>query len=141
MPLIDRLLFSDTVPKVMKKSLNMMSTRQNLISSNISNVDTPGFKASDIDFQGQLREALGSKGALNLRATNAKHFGPSTSSIGDLTPDPFEEDAAAKSNGNNVNIDNEMAKMAENQIMYNATIQLMMKRGSTVRAAITEQPQ
>jgi flagellar basal-body rod protein FlgB len=138
MPLIDRILFSDNVPKVLKKGLDMMSTRQNLISSNISNVDTPGFKASDIDFQGQLREALGSKGGLNLRATNEKHFGPSTSSIGDLTPDPFEESAAAKSNGNNVDIDNEMAKMAENQIIYNATVQLMMKRGGTVRAAITE---
>ena len=138
MPLIDKILFSDAVPTLMKKSLNMMSTRQNLISSNISNVDTPGFKASDIDFQAQLREALGSKGALNLRSTNEKHFGPNPSSIGDLTPDPFEEDRAAKSNGNNVDIDNEMAKMAENQIIYNATVQLMMKRGSTVRSAITE---
>ncbi len=141
MPLIDKLLFSDSVPTVMRKSLDMMSTRQSLISSNISNVDTPGFKASDIDFQAQLREALGSKGSLNLRATNAKHFGPSTSDIGDLTPDPFEEDAAAKSNGNNVDIDNEMAKMAENQIMYNATVQLMMKRGGTIRATVTELPQ
>ena len=68
-------------------------------------------------------------------------FGPSTSSIGDITPDPFEEDAASKSNGNNVDIDNEMAKMAENQIMYNATVQLMMKRGGTVKAAITENAQ
>ena len=92
MPLIDRILFSDKAPSLMKKSLNMMSTRQNLISSNISNVDTPGFKASDIDFQGQLREALGSKGGLNLKSTNEKHFGPNTSSIGDITPDPFEED-------------------------------------------------
>tara|TARA_Y100000588_G_C13496818_1_gene603438 strand:+ start:146 stop:526 length:381 start_codon:yes stop_codon:yes gene_type:complete len=125
----------------MKKSLNMMSTRQNLISSNISNVDTPSFKTSDIDFQGQLREALGSKGNLNLRATNEKHFGPSTSKVKDLTPDPFEEDTVAKSNGNNVNIDNEMAKMAENQIIYNATVQLMIKRGATVRSAITELPQ
>ena len=141
MPLIDRILFSDAVPKVMKKSLNMMSTRQNMISSNISNVDTPGFKASDIDFQAQLREAIGSKGSLNLRATNEKHYGPSTSNIGDLSPDPFDEDAVAKANGNNVDIDNEMAKMAENQVIYNATIQLMMKRGSTIRSAVTELPQ
>ncbi|MAX16886.1 MAG: flagellar basal body rod protein FlgB [Nitrospina sp.] len=141
MPLIDRILFSDKVPTLMKKSLNMMSTRQNLISSNVSNVDTPGFKASDIDFQAQFREALGSKHGLNIKSTNEKHFGPDTSSVKDLTPDPFEEETAAKSNGNNVDIDNEMAKMAENQIMYNATVQLMMKRGGTVRAAITESAQ
>jgi flagellar basal-body rod protein FlgB len=137
MPLIDKILFSDKAPALMKKSLNMMSARQNLISSNISNVDTPGFKASDINFQAQLREALGSKDSLNLSSTNKKHFGPGSSSIGDIMPDPFEEDVEAKSNGNNVDIDNEMAKMAENQIMYNATVQLMMKRGGTVRAAIT----
>jgi flagellar basal-body rod protein FlgB len=141
MPLIDRILFSDSVPTLMKKSLNMMSTRQNLISSNISNVDTPGFKASDIDFQGQLRDALGSKGGLNLKSTNEKHFGPNTNNINNLSPDPYEEDSAAKSNGNNVDIDNEMSKMAENQIIYNATVQLMMKRGGTVRAAITESAQ
>ena len=139
--LIDKILFSDKVPGLMKKSLDMMSSRQNLISSNISNVDTPGFKAVDINFQAQLRDAIGTKGSLNLRATNSKHFGPSTSNIKDLTPDPFEEDSAAKSNGNNVNIDNEMGKMAENQIIYNATVQLMMKRGAMVRAAVTELPQ
>ena len=136
--LLDKLLFSDNVPKAMSKSLDLMSTRQSLISSNIGNLDTPGFKASEIDFQGQLREALGSKGQLKLQATNDKHFGPKTSNIGSLTADPFEEEDAAKSNGNNVDVDKEMAKMAENQIFYNAVIQLMMKRGSTVRASITE---
>ncbi|MFT4577547.1 MAG: flagellar basal-body rod protein FlgB [Nitrospinales bacterium] len=136
--LLDKLLFSDSVPKAMKKSLDLMSTRQSVISSNIGNLDTPGFKASEIDFQGQLREALGSKGQLKLQATNEKHFGPKTSNIGSMTADPFEEEDAAKSNGNNVDVDKEMAKMAENQIFYNAVIQLMMKRGSTVRASITE---
>jgi flagellar basal-body rod protein FlgB len=136
--LLDKLLFSDNVPKAMKKSLDLMSTRQSVISSNIGNLDTPGFKASEIDFQGQLREALGSKGQLKLQATNEKHFGPKTSNISSLSADPFEEEDAAKSNGNNVDVDKEMAKMAENQIFYNAVIQLMMKRGSTVRASITE---
>ena len=105
--LIDRLLFSNTVPKAMKKSLDLLSVRQNLISSNIGNLDTPGFKASDLDFQGQLRDALGSKGQLTLKATNDKHFGPKTSNISSLKPEPFEEEEAAKSNGNNVNVDKE----------------------------------
>lgn len=139
--LVDKLLFSDIAPKVMKKGLDLISARQSLISSNIGNLDTPGFKASDIDFQGQLREALGSKGQLKLKATNGKHFGPQNSNIGRLRPEPFEEEDAAKSNGNNVDVDKEMAKLAENQIFYNATIQLMMKRGSTVKAAVIEQAQ
>ena len=47
----------------------------------------------------------------------------------------------AKSNGNNVNIDYEMAKLAQNQIDFNAVTQMMMKRGSTIKAAVTELPQ
>ena len=35
-------------------------------------------------------------------------------------------------------LDKEMTKLAENQIIYNATVQLMAKRGSTIRSAITE---
>ena len=82
--LIDRLLFSNTVPKAMKKSLDLLSIRQNLISSNIGNLDTPGFKASDLDFLGQLRNALGSKSQLTLNAKNGKHFGSKTSEISSL---------------------------------------------------------
>ena len=55
-----------------------------------------------------------------------------------MEPEPFELNDPEKSNGNNVNVDKEMGKLAENQIMYTAFIQLMMKRGSTVRSAVTE---
>ena len=45
--MLDKLLFSDNAPKAMKKSLDLMSTRQSVITSNIGNLDTPGFKASE----------------------------------------------------------------------------------------------
>ena len=136
--LIDRLLFSDRAPLVMKKSLDFQTSRHLLIANNISNVDTPGYKASDINFEKQLREVLNMPGKLALKTTHQKHLGPSNMAIKNLAPEPFELDDAAKSNGNNVNIDNEMIKLAENQIMYSAVTQLMMKRGSTVRSAVTE---
>jgi len=60
---------------------------------------------------------------------------------GGLQAEPFNEPDAAKSNGNNVNIDKEMMKLAENQIDYNATIQMMSKRHSTLMVAITENAQ
>ncbi|MFQ5450667.1 MAG: flagellar basal body rod protein FlgB [Nitrospinaceae bacterium] len=141
MSLIDKLLFSDQVPKMMKKSLDFQAARHLLISSNIGNLDTPGYISHDINFQDQLREVMGGGGTLKLRTTNEKHFGPSAQSIKNLSPQPFEEVSASKSNGNNVNIDKEMAKLAENQIRYNAVTQMMMKRGSTIRSAVTELPQ
>lgn len=138
--LIDKILFSDKVPLILKKNLDALSDRHLLVSGNISNVNTPGYKAHDIDFQKQLREVVGATGDDNvkLRATSAKHFGPSKEAISSLEPEIFEDEAVARSNGNNVDIDKEMAKLAENQIMYSAIAQLMTKRGSTVRAAISE---
>jgi flagellar basal-body rod protein FlgB len=138
--LIDKLLFSDKVPGMMKKSLDFSASRQLLITTNISNVDTPGYKAHDIDFQEQLSNVFRSDG-LSMKKTNDQHFGPSSAAVKSMQPMPFEEMDASKSNGNNVDMDKEMAKLAENQIRFNATIQLMMKRGSSVRAAITESVQ
>lgn len=139
--LIDRLLFSDKVPSLMRKSLDVETQRNLLISSNISNVDTPGYKASEIDFQKQLRDVLGSDAHIRLVSTHEKHFGASPDAVKNLKPEVFEEADPARPNGNNVDMDKEMAKLAENQIFYNAMIQLMMKRGSMVRSAINELPQ
>lgn len=139
--LIDRLLFSDKTPLVLKKALDFQSQRHLLISSNISNIDTPGYKAKDIDFKGALRTALGAGEGLALQTTHRRHIGPNKEDIRGLQAEPFSEPDAAKSNGNNVNIDKEMMKLAENQIAYNATIQMMSKRGSTIRAAISENAQ
>ena len=133
--LIDRLLFADKTPMVLKKALDFQSERQLLISSNISNVDTPGYQAKDIDFKGALKAALGSSDDLALRSTHKGHLGPSKGALKGLQAEIFSEADAPKSNGNNVNIDKEMMKLAENQISYNATIQIMAKRMSTVRAA------
>lgn len=139
--LIDRLLFADKTPLVLKKALDFQSERQLLISSNISNIDTPGYQARDIDFKGALKAALGTGDDLALRSTHKGHIGPNKDAIRGLQVDPFNETDPAKSNGNNVNIDKEMMKLAENQISYNAIIQTIAKRHSTVMVAITENAQ
>lgn len=139
--LIDKLLFSDQTPLVLKKGLDFQSARNLMISTNVSNMETPDFKAHDINFEKQLQEFVSSGNRLQMKSTNSKHFGPSNEGLKSMKPQPFELSDPSKSNGNNVNVDKEMGKLAENQIMYTAFIQLMMKRGSTVRSAVTELPQ
>ncbi len=139
--LIDHLLFADKTPLILKKGLDFQSERQLLISSNISNIDTPGYQAKDIDFKGALKAALGSSDDLKMRYTHRSHIGPNPDALKGLQAEIFSETDAAKSNGNNVNIDKEMMKLAENQISYNATVQMLAKRNSTIRAAITENAQ
>ncbi len=139
--LIDKLLFSDRTPKILKKSLDFHSQRHLLVSSNISNLDTPGYLAKDLDFKSQLKEVMGQNGEISMKKTHRMHMGIGSNEINSISANPFEISYPVKNNGNNVNIDNEMMKLAENQIAYNAAIQLMSKRGSTIRAAVTETAQ
>jgi flagellar basal-body rod protein FlgB len=139
--LIDHLLFANKTPLVLKKALDFQSERHLLISSNISNIDTPGYQAKDIDFKGALKAALGTGDSLAMRTTHRGHIGPNKDDIRGLKAEPFIEPDASKSNGNNVNIDKEMMKLAENQISYNASIQMRSMLDSTLRAAITENTQ
>lgn len=135
---IDRILFSDPVPHLMEKSLDFNSARHLLLSSNISNLDTPGYRAQDLDFKEQLGRALSGKGTLTLASTHPAHFGPSPRALGALAPVPLDTGGEEKSNGNNVNIDEEMAKLAANQIRYSAVAQMMTKRGDIVKSAVSE---
>ncbi len=135
---IDRILFSDSLPLLMKKSLDFNSARHLLISSNIANMDTPGFRARDLDFQEQLRQAVALEGTLPVKATDRAHFGPSAGSLAGLSPLSFETAGEAKSNGNNVNVDEEMSKLAANQLYYSAVVQMMSKRGDILASAVSE---
>ena len=95
----------DNSIRVLEKMLDISAFRQKLLTSNIANADTPGYRAKDISFQGELDKAM--KGA---------HSGYD-----------IYEPATTMSNrdGNNVNLDIEMAKVAENTLIYNAATQLM----------------
>jgi flagellar basal-body rod protein FlgB len=115
--LIDKLLFSDQTPLVLKKGLDFQSARNLMISTNVSNMETPDFKAHDINFEKQLKEFIRSGDQLQMKSTNSKHFGPSNEGLKTMEPQPFELTDPSKSNGNNVNVDKEMGKLAENQIM------------------------
>ena len=136
--LLDRLLFSDSVPLLLKKNLDFQTERNLFITGNLSNVNTPNYKAQDINFKEELRNVIKSKNEISLKPTHSKHFGPSRAALKSVKSEVFEEKDVARSDGNNVNLDKEMSKLAENQIIYNATVQLIAKRGSTVRAAVTE---
>ena len=97
--LIDKLLFSDQTPLVLKKGLDFQSARNLMISTNVSNMETPDFKAHDINFEKQLQEFIKSGDQIQMKSTNNKHFGPSNDGIKSMEPEPFELNDPEKSNG------------------------------------------
>lgn len=126
-------LFGGTMP-LLERGLDMSALRHKLISSNIANEETPGYKARDINFQQELSGMLGS--SLELSTTSGLHVG--NSSEHRALPAITEEMAGAALDGNTVSLEKEMVKMAENSINYDTTLMILTKKFQGMRAAIKE---
>ncbi|MCM1568775.1 MAG: flagellar basal body rod protein FlgB [Roseburia sp.] len=99
---------------VLDKAADASVLRNEAISNNISNVDTPGYKRQDVSFETELRKALGSS---RYTSMDEKVAGVNTAS---LNPRPFTDYAgySYRLDGNNVDIENENVFLAENQLWY-----------------------
>ncbi len=103
-----------------KRALDAAWFRQGVLSNNIANIDTPGFKRQDIDFDAMLKDYLdGSR--LAMTRTNENHFGVDYNALMGLRPRVVTDNTGSfRRDGNNVNIDVEMARLAQNNVKYNA---------------------
>ncbi len=103
---------------VLNKAASASWTKNEIISNNIANVDTPDFKRSDLDFESLLQSAMS--------ASNSKNLDKKVSSINlnSLNPTVYTdyEELSYRYDGNNVDIDTENAYLADNQIKYYAYI-------------------
>jgi flagellar basal-body rod protein FlgB len=104
------------------EALKLRSYRQELISSNIANADTPDYKAVDIDF----RKAL-----LAATATNA-----APGAAADRPELLYREPAQSSIDGNSVEMDAEQAKFAENTVRYEAAMRFLSAQLKTLLAAV-----
>lgn len=123
---------------VLEKALDGTSLRNSVISDNLANVDTPGFKRSDVYFEDELKKALNNEGIQGTR-TDARHIPIGTKSLSEVTPQVVQDkNTSGRVDGNNVDIDNEMSKLAKNTIMYNALVQGINSEFNKLSYAITE---
>ncbi len=120
-------------------ALNLRAYRQQLLSSNIANADTPNFKARDIDFSKALSGALNSRmNPVNLATTSARHIDSNTAS-------PFEALAQYRTetqssiDGNTVDMDVERAAFAENALHYEASITFINGLLRSMQTAVQSQ--
>ena len=105
------------------RGLAAASLRQEVISNNIANVNTPNFKKSDVVFEDLLAKEIGmgdDENKLPLVRTHDRHL-PFAVLPGDAKAQIFEDDTTTmRVDNNNVDIDIEMASLAKNQLYYNA---------------------
>ncbi|PWW06389.1 flagellar basal-body rod protein FlgB [Paenibacillus cellulosilyticus] len=121
----------------LESAVQSAELRQQVISDNVANVDTPNFKRSEVLFEDLLTEAMGtSEGSISGFRTNAKHIPIGQSSE---VPAPIvvqDETSSINNNGNNVDIDREMSLLAKNQLAYNLYIQQVNHDVSMMKTAI-----
>jgi flagellar basal-body rod protein FlgB len=101
---------------VLDKTADAAWTRHEIISNNIANADTPGYKRQDINFEGELRRALGNS---RYTSVDAKVSGLKTNRLKARTYKDYTN-YSYRTDGNNVDPDTENVMLASNQLKYNA---------------------
>ena len=125
---------------LLQKSMDFRSKRNTLLASNVANLETPGYKARDLVFENALGKAMKAQLPGPLRVTHAKHMdGNRALPLEMVRPELIHTatpDAAL--DGNTVNLETEMAKLAENQIAYQAYTQMISQKFQALKTVIRE---
>lgn len=121
-------------------ALNLRQQRQEVLSSNIANSDTPNYKARDFDFRAALQDVVTERMRLadtHLSLTSARHI-PGVAA----TPDPaqllYRQPLQPSLDGNTVDMNIERVEFADNTMRYQADLALISQRIKTMMAALQQ---
>jgi len=117
----------DLTDLVVQRAMEGASLRQQVLTNNLANADTPGFKASDVDFQSSLEAALSSSDPTS--ALGALSFTPTTATGTSITAD-----------GNNVDMNQQLSDLTENALEYETLADIEKTRMSELQSAMGGAP-
>jgi flagellar basal-body rod protein FlgB len=115
----------DVTSSALEVAIRGTESRQTVLANNLANVNTPGFKRSDVSFQGALASALSSSNG-DPAAVDDTAFQTTTDSSTSMRAD-----------GNNVDVDVESANLSKNQLLFDSVMAIDTKRLHTMDSAIT----
>jgi flagellar basal-body rod protein FlgB len=111
----------------LEQFLKLTTTREQAISSNMANVDTPGYRTRDVNFQAEMHKAMDD---------NSSTFQDAGFVLGQNKAVREVHGLMERPDGNNVNLDRESLLMAENQLQYQMGIQLVKHQFHSLLSAI-----
>jgi len=127
----------DPVIGALNTSLNLRLLNQNVISANIANADTPGYQAKAVEFEKALRDALGVENRIAAQAADPRHIVHRATDPVD--PEIYNDPNGVESlDGNSVDRASEMAKLAENQLLYDASAEMLKRKLGMLKYSISE---
>jgi flagellar basal-body rod protein FlgB len=140
---IERLLSTEMMDLV-QRSLDAAALSHRVIADNIANVDTPGFKRSEVIFGEKLKQALDARAQepeqLAAMRTDSRHFAfGETPDLASIQPEAVrDQNSSFRNDGNNVDVDRELSLLAQNTVWYNTLAQITQQQFTSLRSAIRE---
>jgi len=135
---------NDLTSKLLEKALDGLSQRQQAISHNMANVDTPNFKTTEVSFEEDLAAAIRRQptpDTLAMHVSDARHIGtfPTPVDVDGISPRAAQLlTTSMRNDGNNVDVDREMTRLAETQLFFQAATQLVNVKFNQLKQAIWE---
>jgi len=127
---------------VLRKDLDAQAMRQRAHAENIANAETPGYRRVKVEFEQQLKEALQDPNG-SMQRSDPRHMTHSgaTGSLKDVQAYARKEKPDPDGQGiNGVSIDAEMAEMAQTQLKYLTSLELLKRKYMGLKSAIKGQP-
>jgi flagellar basal-body rod protein FlgB len=134
MNIIGRKLFDQTF-HFLQRSLDVRAARHQVIAGNVANADTPDYQAQEIPFQKILEGSARGADDAKLMRTHPGHLPNPNDRF--LSSD-FYGEIETDSSSAGIQIEKEMAKLAENNLMFQSSIQALIKKMETIKYAISE---
>ena len=119
----------DKTMEMVQDRLSLSSTNQKLVSSNLANIDTPGYKTKSLSFDDALRQSLQDH-VLQMVRTNSRDLDPAS------PVDALEKAKVVE--GGPVNLETQMVGLAKNSLEYQYMIAMLNKKFSMLKTAITD---
>ena len=131
----------DTYLGVQQDALKVQSKRMEVLAKNLANVDTPNYKAQDIDFKTALAQAGSPGSSLALTTTSANQIGnnATTGDVDNSAALKYRVPLAPSLDGNTVDAQMEQAAFADNTVRYQATLTFLSGSLKDLMTAITGQ--
>ncbi len=124
--------------ELLQKVMDLRSTKQGVIASNIANAETPGYARKVFEFEEELQQAL-SRSPDKLETTHCKHIPFAATSISEVSGTLREvKDDTGIGDENSVSVDMEMIDLSENQLLYETAAQLLKKKLSLLKYLVSE---
>ena len=136
---IDDFLFTGSTMKVLERSLDVQAKRVEAASSNIANIDTPNYRAVEVDFRNVYEGQMDKTDPEIQLATQPGHIGASITESEQAPILLKEKDVGAKRlDGNNVDLDMEMSNLAQAQLQYSASVTALSRKLAILAEALTD---